>query len=71
MCTKVYAVDEGAVTSGCYRQTYDGYDIELCVCESATGGYKPCNGGVSYPVSINLVLISVMLSYLLKLFNYI
>lgn len=58
MCTKVYAVDEGPVTRGCYSQSIDGYDVEMCVCESAPGRYKPCNGAVAGGVAFGLIVIS-------------
>lgn len=66
MCTKVYAIDEGPVTTGCYTQSVDGYDIELCVCESVTGGFKPCNGGISNFLSMSLLLISTLSNYLIN-----
>lgn len=65
MCTKVYAVDEGPVTKGCYTQTIDGYDVELCVCESTPGYYKPCNGG-----SLNIEMLSVIVAALIILWIY-
>ncbi|RZC33506.1 uncharacterized protein BDFB_009207, partial [Asbolus verrucosus] len=46
MCTKVQEVGGGAITSGCYSQEVDGYDVELCVCESGSGIVKPCNGAL-------------------------
>lgn len=64
MCTKVYAVDEGPVTKGCYTQTVDGYDVELCVCESSPGPYKPCNGGTSRFAIVGLILISLLVVWI-------
>lgn len=43
MCTKVFAVNEGAVTSGCYKQKVGSYENEMCVCKSSPGDYLPCN----------------------------
>lgn len=47
MCSKVFAKDEGEVTSGCYTFKQSGYDMRLCVCEGSSGGYMPCNTGNS------------------------
>ncbi|CAH1370744.1 hypothetical protein MTP99_012282 [Tenebrio molitor] len=44
MCTKVQEVGSGAITSGCYTQSVEGYDIDLCVCKSDYGLSLPCNG---------------------------
>lgn len=67
MCTKVYSEGEGPVTSGCYKETVDGYDVELCVCESSTGVYKPCNNGILHFPNVSLfvaVLVSLLFDYL-------
>ncbi|XP_044255266.1 uncharacterized protein LOC123005537 [Tribolium madens] len=44
MCTKVQQIGGSAITSGCYTQTIAGYEVELCVCKSNPGLWKPCNG---------------------------
>lgn len=64
MCTKVYAVDEGPVTKGCYSQSVDGYDVELCVCESATGPYKSCNNGMSNFAVVSMVIAGLMVYWI-------
>lgn len=64
MCTKVYAVDEGPITKGCYTQTIDGYDVELCVCESTPGAYKPCNGGMSVVVTFGLIIVGLIVVWM-------
>ncbi|KAK9875892.1 hypothetical protein WA026_009679 [Henosepilachna vigintioctopunctata] len=43
MCTKVQVVGEEAVRSGCYNQKVRDYEVEVCVCESGKGPFKPCN----------------------------
>lgn len=61
MCTKVLSVGEGALTTGCFTDTYDGYTIEMCVCESTPGIYKPCNGAFRQTVSTTLFALIVSL----------
>lgn len=43
-CGKVTIVNEGATTSGCYKQNIDSSETEVCVCRSVIG-QMPCNGG--------------------------
>lgn len=63
MCTKVFVAGEGPLTRGCYKQDLNGYEVELCVCESQRGGYKPCNGSSRTPFwsfePLLLVLVSL------------
>ncbi|KAF5296265.1 hypothetical protein FQA39_LY12602 [Lamprigera yunnana] len=56
MCTKVSTPGKGAVDSGCYTQTVDGHDVELCVCLSTPGAGKPCNS-VTHNVAPTILLV--------------
>ncbi|KAK5643937.1 hypothetical protein RI129_007782 [Pyrocoelia pectoralis] len=46
-----------AVTNGCYMQTVDGYDVELCVCESFSGIGKPCNAAPITIVTLGVLML--------------
>lgn len=66
MCAKVQSIGEGSVDSGCYTQSgRDGYEMEMCVCKSGTGVFKPCNSQATIFAHFGLiVLASFVLMYL-------
>lgn len=45
LCTKVNVENETAATSGCFKETTNGREVEVCVCESRAGEL-PCNAGM-------------------------
>ncbi|CAH0560717.1 unnamed protein product [Brassicogethes aeneus] len=64
MCTKAVQKNKGPLTSGCYSQTVDGYDVEACICNSDVGlRTRPCNK--SFKAHINAVFLLFALIYLI------
>ncbi|XP_065159383.1 uncharacterized protein [Atheta coriaria] len=57
--SKVFAEDEGAVTSGCYTQEHNGIASELCVCEPRVGDYFPCNTAPAASTLINGAIVAL------------
>lgn len=50
-----------ALSSGCYSQDRDGYQVEVCACQSAPGGLqKPCNSAVQLQYSVTSILVSLI-----------
>lgn len=56
-CSKVNIVNESAISSGCYTQTRQGHEVEVCVCQSNFGG-MPCNRSTSF--NLNHYALSLM-----------
>lgn len=50
-------VNEGATTSGCYKQKLDGYETEVCACRSRIG-QMPCNSASTNRVSLLAVILA-------------
>ncbi|XP_076298551.1 uncharacterized protein LOC143217805 [Lasioglossum baleicum] len=55
-CGKVIEDDVAAITSGCYEDKKEGYNVGLCACRSRKGA-EPCNASSSINYSIFMLLI--------------
>ncbi|GJQ83943.1 hypothetical protein Trydic_g8682 [Trypoxylus dichotomus] len=66
MCTQAYSVGERAITGGCYQQIIDGYQVEVCLCQSVAG-YRPCNEATPLKMSVMLLAILGFLKFILNI----
>ncbi|XP_055703127.1 uncharacterized protein LOC129801806 isoform X2 [Phlebotomus papatasi] len=60
-CSKVRIDNEGAATSGCYKEYRNGREIEVCVCESVRNE-KPCNHAINIlPQTVGIFIIGFVI----------
>ncbi|XP_071856934.1 uncharacterized protein [Bombus fervidus] len=59
-CGKVIEDDIIPITSGCYKESIEGYILEICACQSRRGN-MPCNSSVN--VNYTVIFMITVLSF--------
>lgn len=66
-CAKVKLTTGKIPHDGCYKEKIsEGYQREMCVCESSSGVYPPCNVAISNKVFYILTIICTLLNFIMN-----